>query len=305
MKTKSSSNNNSEADGGSADGALRKHKLVELLNEAETASAPLQNVAQEVVDLARHQRDLAFALKQVVVEAPPDIFATDPWVRVAEAWKQQNHESRSAVHELSAAYGALVVNVTTTGTSTSTAVVSTMLMPTDAIGQLQRGDAINKVDAVLRRSVSIDRLRTQLVALRLDKQRGEFRSGLDLLNDGYVNLRRPSSEEPSPSSVLIPLRQTILTVVDELLKRTPPPQETSKGIDGKIMLLGRRCARAGYSRVFFANLGANARYTIDHLSSAGKDRVLTRAELTILFDSGLLIVNSLLRSMDPRKLRTP
>ena len=137
--------------------------------------------------------------------------------------------------------------------------------------------------------------------LGLDRRVGERRSAADLLNEANGAMERPVVED-GVTSVLIPLRESINTVITELLRRRPQ-QESTKNWNDKVVSICNHCGIASLPAAQFAKLGNDAELLMGELSRA-KQAGMERQHLMSRFQRGLLLLNALMDAIDINKLRS-
>jgi hypothetical protein len=128
------------------------------------------------------------------------------------------------------------------------------------------------------------------------------RSTLELLEDAKLALdqpQTPNADEALP--VLIALRESILSSLDQLIKRRSI-QEPAGKIQEKIKSLGNQCGRPSLQSSFFDRLGTDGADLLNRLSGK-KQATMPRSEIMNLFNEGLLFLRTLLEALDETKLR--
>jgi len=131
--------------------------------------------------------------------------------------------------------------------------------------------------------------------LGLDKRAGRNRTSLELLRDAQ------KAFGGGPSSVLIPLRESILKTLAALLARRPTQEPADKAAK-QIESVGMQCGREGLPVAHFPDLGTSGKRILDALSGA-KQADLPAEKVSALFYEGVTFLNTLLESLDEAKLK--
>lgn len=157
------------------------------------------------------------------------------------------------------------------------------------------------VTKVIERYESVDKAIVAMQKLGLDLRGGTSRPATELLAEAKAAMERPVVGEGGPVSILVPLRESINTVLAELVRRRPLQEDTGNAKD-KILSIGRHCGHASLATSHFEEIGDKAYSLLKELSS-GKQTAYTREHLQSLFLRGTLLLNSLMESIDATKLR--
>lgn len=281
----------------------RKDKLLKVLKDAEDTAAPLENKGQEVVRIARNSRDLAKSFSKFIdaVPASNSVISQHDWNELTKTWQSHNDSARDLTRVLTEAIPGYALRAQVTALSTSSTVTASfavrinfpMIEPA-----LQK--AAKEMDAIFQREPLMSNVRAAFVQFDLDRSQGTRRSPLNLLMDSRLALEHPAGDESSPVGVLIALREAIDGVITEVLRRCPG-QEPTRHFNDKILSIGRRCSKAGVPSNYFDVLGARGIKLHDTLSNT-KQTSVSRDQLFLLFDEGLLFLQAFLDGLDKTKL---
>ena len=99
------------------------------------------------------------------------------------------------------------------------------------------------------------------------------------------------------------LRESINAAVSELLRRRPN-QEPARKLGDKIKSIGRQCNYEYLNQEHFEGIATNAEVLVNECSEMKQTKV-TRNRLKELSNRGLLILYTLLSSIDENRLRRP
>ena len=142
----------------------------------------------------------------------------------------------------------------------------------------------------------IQRAEAEMRRLGLDKRAGDNRrSPLELLRDAQ------QAFGGGPGSILIPLRESIESVLAALLLKRPTPEPAGRAGE-KVESIGRQCGRSDLPSAHFPDLGTSAKTILNSLSGA-KQANLAPEKVSELFYQGVTFLNTLLESLNETKLR--
>jgi hypothetical protein len=286
----------------SEDAAKQKDELIRLIANAEPEAKKLEGVGHGLVDSARFTQDMAGALVELVKEVPLDQLPPAEWSRLIEVWRRWH----DTAHNLDAMQTTVNSFHAMTHAATNTSVSGVMPMfsgfppapPPSPAAEAARKTLFQTLD----RYPLADQVVASMRRLGLDSRGGSSRPPLELLNEARGALERPVVGEGGPVSVLISLRECIDAVITELVRRRLT-QEEAKGWKGKVVSVGRQSARTLLPPDHFDGIGVDAESLMNQLSGA-KQTTMSRERLMEFFNRGLLFLNSLMGSIDERKLRS-
>jgi hypothetical protein len=205
--------------------------------------------------------------------------------------------------ELESATGTLVnsFNAVSFAAASTSATGMLAILPLTLLASKPVESAKSRLDQTLERFPLLGDARSSMQRLRLDVRAGKYRTPLELLEDAAGALERPVSQEGGPTSILIPLRECIQSVIAELLRRRPN-QEPAAKIADKLASLARQCALPSVAKSQFDNLAHDAEILVNELSGT-KQAEMSRAQITAVFHRGLLFLNALMAGIDQNALR--
>jgi hypothetical protein len=229
--------------------------------------------------------------------------ALGEYERLTKEWEAQNDSNRNLSQALTQPlrhYDVLaqVTTLSTTSTVSSTYVLSFPTVRTHPALEA----AVQDLNAVLQREPLMDNVRAAFIRLGLNRPYGQNKSPLDQLEASRRSLELPSMDEGSPVAVLISLRGSIDDAVAALLRHCPMPEEQTRGIYAKIISIGQRCGKAGKPFDFFCEVATSAKRLHQTFSEA-KQPNQSREQLILLFNEGLLFLQTFLDCLDETKLR--
>jgi hypothetical protein len=282
----------------------RKDKLLNVLEDVENAAEPLEKKAQTVVGIARNSRDLAKSLSEFISVIPADnsVLSQRDWTELTRNWQSQNDAARNLTQVMTEAVPIYAMRAQVTALSTSSTVMATSAVEFHfpQIGPALQ-EAAKNMDTILRRDPLMKNIQAAFVRFGLDKSQGTRRSPLDLLKDSQLALEHPAGAESSTVGVLIALREAIDGAIADVLRRCPSPEERTRHFDDKILSIGRRCSKTGILSDYFDELGTSGKKLYATLSET-KQISVSRDQLFLLFDAGLLFLQTFLDGIDETKL---
>jgi hypothetical protein len=285
-----------------ADEAVQKKtELLRLLSEAEPQACRLEAFGREVVRAARLSRDVIAPIRDLFLHAPANSLSPEQWDLHVDNWRSWQQTADKLETSLTAAssFVAVTNNVASTCSGTFTVVSLQSSLPAPILITL--GNAQARLNQTLERLPLLQDAEASMRRLGLEARGGSLRSPLHLLAEARGALEQPAVHEGGPVSVLIALRQCILSTISELLRRRPIQEATSKTRE-KLTSLGRQAGRSDLDETHFERLAVEVDKLVNELSRA-KQSGIPRQELTASFNSGVLLLNALMQSIDEARLR--
>ncbi len=284
------------------DPAKKKDELVQLLSQVVSQAERLELLGQDIVRSARLSRDVAVPTRDLLIQIPVGNLSSERLDREAAAWRSwyvaagDVENARTTVNT----FVALSSAVASSSSETFTVVSATPNLAPSVLVTVENAKA--RLRQVFERFPLLNEAESAMQSLGLDASAGDRRTPLQLLSEARSALEQPSLQEGSPASVFIPLRECLESSIAALLRRRHRQEPTPK-IGDKITSLGRQCARPGLPTAHFERLATDADRLLNELSGA-KQAAMTREQQTALFHRGLLVLNTLLQSVDETLLRS-
>jgi hypothetical protein len=272
----------------------KKAEVIRLMESAEAEAEKVEVKAQHTAEAARLMRDVAKPIAQLYRAIPADGLPPGGWDREiinltrwhSGATAYQNLESGSfnmmSMGSVNSAYSTAAVYMIQNTQSPATKAAEKTISQA-----LERANLADKTIASMQR-------------LGLDRRSGNDRPALDLLIEAKSAIDRPVLGDGGPTSVLIPLRESIDAAITELVRRRPK-QEPAKSWKEKVVSIGTHCG-IGMPAVQIDKLGDDTSALMNELSGA-KQASMTRQQIMKYFQRGLLLLNTLLDRVDGSKLR--
>lgn len=275
----------------------KKEESLRLLSKSQEQADRVEALGREMVESARLFRDVVTPMHDFVAQLPADSLTVEQWDHLnssADSWST----AADKVVRVSADFAVLRAS-SYAFTSTSNTVLSFVSDDTTHLAP----DA-HVMRATLNRVLGRRPLaETALSAMRrlgLDRRRGTKRTPLEFLTEANAALERPVLPEPTPASVLLPLRSCIDETVNELVRRRAEQVPLLK--QHPLISIGAQCGRAGVEDGHFERLAVDCRRLGNDLSDAKQTR-MSQDRVSELFQEGLAFLNALLDSVDEARLR--
>ena len=278
----------------------KKDEVSRLLQEADKACSGVEKIGQELSQSGRLARDVIDCVGKVVnsVEEDSDL-SPDEWGRLKSPLEGLHNQ---AVRVQQFDYRAFTSTASGTGLSMVT-VIGQLNRPGPAPFQYAVKSAVSGVYAIFARQDLLSEIVQRLAQLGLERRYGNKQTAIEQLQDAKAAIEGPTHGEGVPVAILIPLRECIQNLLEELLRRRRK-QEAARGFKTKILSIMNQCGRAGLAQDHFLRLAEDGYELIDRLSG-GKDQAMSRAELSNLFQKGMLFLKAILDSIEETKLRMP
>jgi hypothetical protein len=269
----------------------RKQTLLRLLSEASAESARIEEATREANQAAHFSGEAARAEHDVVACTPAENLPEQEVryrLQVWGGWKDEAVKYGEQVVAFSADFVATSYAVTSSSNTVIFSSEWSSLTP-----EVQSAQA--RMVRVWDRIPLVEKARAEMQRLGLDRPRPASRSALDLLNEAALSFGGGAT------AVLIPVREAINTAVEQLLLRRPV-REPAGGHYGKVVSLGKQCARPNLALSQIENLGRDQEQLIRELSEA-KDKSLSHREVSDLFHRAVFHLDALLGGLDENRLK--
>jgi hypothetical protein len=283
--------------------AKQKEKLLTVLEDVDRVAAPLQRSAQQIIEATQQSRDMAKVLTDFIRTVPKDEAPPlDFWQQQTDAWTTYNDHARTLAGTMAEPLQQYSTIALSTGNTVTTTVAEVVAFGGDEVhAERPRHKLIQGMNIIRRQHPLADEVRAAMTRLSLNRTHPSRKSALELLNDARAALDRPTSDGNSSVAVLVGLRESINGAIADLLRRRPT-QENADSAGGKILSIGRQCAKSGTARKYFEALESSLQ-NLNRAFSEGKQRNYSREELLFLFDSGLGFLRTLFEGLDEAKFK--
>lgn len=280
-----------------------EHKRLEELQEAiavtKVVAPKLIEKGRNLTEAGQSALDWASALEVVAKNSPDGFFKASIFDPVSRGIGEFNSVATSQYDAITADKKLMLL----AHANASTIAVSTSAAALDAI-QMVKVAAIPELKplfTLLHRTADANAVKLSMKSLGLDMPLGQTRSPLQLLEAAETALRRPFADEGYATAVLVPLREAIQNVIDELLKRRVLTEKTG-GWKSKVLSIGHTLGSAAISAGFVERIATTTHTLVDQLSG-GKDRDMSREHIFALFDQGVSLLQDIFAMIEQEKLR--
>ncbi len=215
--------------------------------------------------------------------------STQGWDQMAGAWSAARNQARWTLGQLQGSTFSGTVFSSALTTSVTVSISDTFALKTPPTVELK---------AFLGRPVLFKEALDALTSFGLNVAPKGGRSPTDLLHEGHAAFIKPSATATSPSSVLIPARDSVTQALAMLLPRRPK-QEPAKR---QIIAIGAQCGASGLDADHFVRLDKGWAPLLDRLSES-KVASMEREEIAIAFEDVLRFHAAFLKSLDQSKMR--
>jgi hypothetical protein len=127
------------------------------------------------------------------------------------------------------------------------------------------------------------------------------KSAAEQFETAWMAYETPVTQSSPVNTSLIPMRESIETIIQELMRRRPR-QEPAKNQKGKIISIGEQLARDGISRSDIESWALQWEKLANELSGS-KQANISRDEWRDLLRRAALFLQEILQGLDPTKLR--
>jgi hypothetical protein len=280
------------------------HKKLDLLaaiGEAKDEATSYMEIGRSMIERGQYVKDIADASETLIRSASLEKLPEDEIDREVGAWGSAAHAIRSIVQGVSSQHDIGYV------TSILTSAASGLIMyngPSPSCSSIDPGAItipVQRLNDVLEKADWMEQVRRQLVRLHLGSAISGVRSPQALLDEANTAYLRPSSGAPNPAAILIPLREAILALVAELLRRRPK-QESTSSQRKKIESICAQCGRSTLDSGQVSHMADEYDRIVNDLSNskqAQMDRQQIRASLT----RGFAFLEGFLGMIDDTKLQ--
>jgi hypothetical protein len=278
-----------------------KAELDKLMRQAKEKAQESIEISHEGIKSDQQIVDLANAGMEVLHHPTP---GNVDWVSTIGQWQRLNDLQVSRVSGLRAVTSTSAFNSGASGTASFMVPFSTRLSP-EAISEPQEYTATqvarNRLRSVIDQSINRDELIALMRTLGLDKAYPNERSAVDQFQIAWAAYNMPLTQGSPVNTSLVPMRESIETAINCLLRRRPK-QEPAKSRRDKIVSIGHQVAiDSMVDRDLIS--WADQWDQLEPLLSGSKKGAYSRDEWLDLLRRSTLFLKSFLQGLDPSKLR--
>lgn len=274
-------------------------KLDQVLEQSEEKGEEIAKIGRELTEAGRSMADMAKATRDVVhvVKTPPNVQF------LISDWELTNQQADLVLAQLGSVDVPAFDSTTGTSSSTSVAIATPELfsiVPADDHPRLTT--VLENLQQVSERAADANEVARLMKTLRLDQSSPGRKSAMELFQTAHAAFKAPVSDDNPVVTSLIPMRESIRTTIDFLLKKRPR-QEKTKGEWGKVVSIGAQLKRNGLPPAIVNSWAFQWTNTLQNDLSPAKDEEITRDEWRQRLVRSTLFLKGFLAGIDPSKIR--
>lgn len=271
------------------------------LNEADVIGKELvsqgrlyMREGQWILDIARATRD--------IVEYAPQLLNQKSQT---DLWREINKSGKISLQKQSEANISLLIASSTATTSSASVDLSTdsveRIVPHLACDQQEHAkEAINNFHVLTSRSEIKDEVVSLICFFGFDKSVPGKRSSLEQFITAFQAFENPVSDSNPVMTSLIPMRQSIESIISELLRRRITQEKTGSN-HSKFLSFGLQLKRNELSENVVSEWASQWDKLVDELSDT-KQCEMMREEWGHRLQRATLFISGLLKGLDPSKV---
>ena len=276
---------------------ILRNKLVEAEEIGKEIASQGRDITQEgqwIVDLARVTRG--------ITEIAPQFLDIESQI---DFWDDINQKGTASLHGLLGVQRPLISGSGTASTA-SASVAITIGSANQAVPYLPHElqeptkTAISNFYLVVSRNEVKEEVISLMQSFGFDKGIPGKMNAMELFLIAHQAFERPVSETDPVSTSLIPMRESISSIVAELLRRRPVQEKTGNNYN-KILSFGLQLKRDELRENVVREWASQWDKLVDELSQA-KQGGLSRDEWNQRLQRATLFLNGLLKGLDPSKM---
>lgn len=279
-------------------------ELKRIVNDVEQKGEEISEHGREVIGKGQFMVDFARATRAVIPYLPANT-NFEYLIDDLNAYDQQADHLLVGLHPLvtevaaSSDSTAGTATLSITGSFSNNSYIFTGLLTTHPEAQA----VVDNLYAVAGRIADASQVEKLLETFALDKAPKGKKSPLKLFQTAQRAFEKPVIKEDPIITSLIPMRECIRLVIDELLKRRPFQEKTGND-HAKVMSIGRQLKRDTISIETIDSLGRQWHDEIrDGELSAAKEQDIPRVEWSHRLQRATQLLFSLLSGLDPTKMK--
>jgi hypothetical protein len=279
---------------------VRKKELEHVLDEVEEKGDDIAEHGREQTSYGQHLSDLARATRATVTFLPSNA----DFESLIGDWSLVNDQALRALKEVQEFHQYWVSGTASTASvTTSGAVNPNVILPyVPAEEQDHAHEAIQNFYRVASRPQLLDDVSALMAQLGFDQGPTGKKSPVELLHTAHQAYSQPVSPSNPVSTSLIPMRECIESVVNELLRRRPK-QEKAKKNWSKIESIGRQLKKEEVDPAEIQSWARQYRELVHTILSPAKQADLSREEWEVRLQQATLFLEGFLKGLDPSKFK--
>ena len=273
--------------------------LDDLLEESKYQGRSLVEHGHNLTETGQYIFDLSSAVQNVI---KTEIYSVDIEPLIHD-WELSNDHMGITLSHLGKIDLPAVYSTTGTMTVSSGAIFSQGLVGLRTIAPKsdEFEDAVINLNNVISRYSNEDEVLNLLSEMDFDQKIGDNDSPKVKFRFAHEAYKKPITSDNPAITSLIPMREAIRGVIDQLLKRRPT-QEKAKNEHDKILSIGSQLKRDSISIGLVEAWAQQWIVILNHLSQA-KEKNISRAEWLHQLRQATIFLKNLLNGLDPSKFR--
>jgi len=290
-----------ETSSGSGSDTDPQGELDRVLAEGEDKGKKVAAIGRNLTEAGQSMADMANATRQVVhvVKAPPNIES------LIGDWQLTNEHADMVLGQLGNVDVRAFISVSGTSASTSSDAFDDRrlfsVVPEEEHPRL--ATVLKDFREVSARAVDEEQVVSLMNSLQLDEAPPGRKSPLEQFKTAHAAFKAPVATSNPIITSLIPMRESIRAVIDNLLRRRPK-QEKTKNQWAKIVSIGKQLKRDSLPDAIVNSWASQWTYALQTSLSPSKEQDISRDEWRRRLTSSTLFLNGFLSGIDPLKFKT-
>lgn len=278
-----------------------ENELDRILEEGEDKGKKIAEIGRNLTEAGQSMADVANATREVVhvVKTPPNIeFLINDWgLTNQQADVVIGQLGRIDVSDFTSASGTAV---STSSDSFEEASLFSIVPNEEHPRLVAVLEVFHQVSERAARAEEVGKL---MKSLELDQAPPGRKSALAQFETAHAAFKVPVSEGNPIATSLIPMRESIRTAIDTLLRRRPKQEKTKKEWS-KIVSIGRQLKRVGLPDTIVNSWASQWTNALQTYLSPAKEEDISRDEWRRRLVRSTLFLKGFLEGIDPSRLKT-
>jgi len=278
-----------------------ENELDRILEEGEEKGKKIAEIGRNLTEAGQSMADVANAAREVVhvVKTPPNIEF------LINDWGLANQQADLVIGQL----GGIDVPTFTSASGTAVSTSSDSFEEAGLLSIVPKEEhprlvtVLESFNQVSERAADAEEVGKLMKSLELDQAPPGRKSALEQFKTAHAAFKAPVSEGNPIATSLIPMRESIRTTIDTLLRRRPK-QEKTKNECSKIVSIGRQLKRDGLPDTIVNSWASQWTHALQTYLSPAKEEDISRDEWRRRLVRSTLFLKGFLDGIDPSKLKT-
>jgi len=280
-------------------GSDPENELDRILEEGEEKGKKIAEIGRNFTEAGQSMADGANATRKVVhvVKTPPnsEFLIND--------WGLANQQADLVIGQLGETDVLAFTSASGTAVSTSSDSFASLLSIVPEEEHPRLVTALESFNQVSERAADAKEVGKLMESLELDQAPPGRKSALEQFKTAHAAFKAPVSEGNPIATSLIPMRESIHTTINTLLRRRPK-QEKTKNECSKIVSIGRQLKRDDLPDSIVNSWASQWTRALQTYLSPAKEEDISRDEWLRRLVRSTLFLKGFLHGIDPSKLKT-